>query len=61
MSTDEQYWYNTETRAVEVGHRSSWTHLMGPYRTRAEAEQALARAKSRTESWEKDDEDWRNK
>jgi hypothetical protein len=61
MSTDEQYWYNTETGAVEVGHRSSWTHLMGPYRTRAEAEQALSRAKSRNESWEKDDEDWRNK
>ena len=61
MSTDEQYWFNTETGAVEVGHRSSWTHLMGPYRTRAEAEQALASAKSRNEAWDKDDEDWRNK
>jgi hypothetical protein len=61
MSTEEQYWYNTETGEVEEGHRSSWTHLMGPYRTRAQAEQALASAKARNESWEKEDEDWRNK
>lgn len=61
MSTEEQYWYNTETGAVEVGRRSSWSHLMGPYGTRAEAESALESARSRNESWEKDDEDWRNK
>ena len=61
MSTEEQYWYNTETRAVEVGRRSSWSHLMGPYSTRAEAERALESAWSRNESWDKEDEDWRNK
>jgi hypothetical protein len=61
MSTEEQYWYNTETGEVEEGHRSSWTHLMGPYSTRAQAQQALASAKARNESWEKEDEDWRNK
>jgi len=61
MSTDEQYWYNTETKAVEVGRRSAWSHLMGPYSTRAEAERALESAKSRNESWEQDDEDWRTK
>lgn len=61
MSTEEQYWYNTETRAVEVGRRSSWSHLMGPYSTRAEAERALDSARSRNESWDKEDEDWRKK
>ncbi|MFC8801551.1 SPOR domain-containing protein [Promicromonospora sp. NPDC057138] len=61
MTTEEQYWYNTETGEVEEGHRSSWTHLMGPYSTRAQAQQALASAKARNESWEKDDEDWRKK
>ena len=61
MSTGEQYWYNTETGEVEEGHRSSWTNLMGPYSTRAEAERALASAKARNESWEQDDEDWRKK
>lgn len=61
MSNQEQYWYNTETGEVEEGRRSSWTHLMGPYGTRAEAERALESARSRTESWEKDDEDWGRK
>ena len=61
MSTDAEYWFNTETNAVEEGRRSSWTNLMGPYGTRAEAEQALESAKSRSESWDKEDEDWRNK
>ncbi|WP_369374398.1 SPOR domain-containing protein [Promicromonospora sp. Populi] len=61
MSNQEQYWYNTATREVEEGHRSSWTNLMGPYSTRAEAERALASAKARNESWEQDDKDWRNK
>ncbi|WP_454858176.1 SPOR domain-containing protein [Promicromonospora soli] len=61
MTTGEQYWYNTETGEVEEGHRSSWTHLMGPYGTRAEAERALANAKARSESWDKDDDEWRSK
>lgn len=60
MTTQEQYWYNTKTGEVEEGHRSSWTHLMGPYNTRAEAQQALEKAGSRNESWEEDDEEWRN-
>lgn len=61
MTTEEQYWYNTETGQVEEGHRSSWTHLMGPYGSRAEAQRALERARSRSESWDQEDEEWRNK
>jgi hypothetical protein len=61
MSTGEQYWYNTDTGEVEEGHRSSWTHLMGPYGTRAEAQRALESARSRSESWDREDEEWRNK
>lgn len=58
MSGADQYWYNTKTGEVEEGHKSSWTNLMGPYPTRAEAEQALTTAKSRNEAWEaEDDED----
>ncbi|WP_344103657.1 SPOR domain-containing protein [Myceligenerans crystallogenes] len=58
MSAADQYWYNTRTGEVETGHQSSWTHLLGPYATRAEAEQALTRAKSRNEDWEDDDAEW---
>ncbi|MCP2265963.1 SPOR domain-containing protein [Promicromonospora thailandica] len=61
MSDDAQYWYNTETGQVEEGRRSSWTHLMGPYGTRAEAERALESARARTESWDGEDEEWRGK
>ena len=61
MSTGAQYWYNTETGEVEEGRRSSWTHLMGPYGSRAEAQQALENAKARNESWEQEDEEWRDK
>jgi len=51
-----QYWYNTSTHEVEEGHRSSWSNLMGPYASRAEAEQALAKAAARSEAWDAEDE-----
>ena len=50
-----QYWYNTETHAVEEGRQSDWSKLMGPYSTREEAEHALERARQRTESWDEED------
>ena len=53
---DRQYWYNTATRQVEEGHRSSWRNLMGPYPTREAAEQALERAAARNEAWDQQDE-----
>jgi hypothetical protein len=53
---DRQYWYNITTKEVEEGHRSSWQDLMGPYATREEAQDALARAAARTEAWDREDE-----
>ncbi|AEE46370.1 hypothetical protein [Cellulomonas fimi] len=50
-----EYWYNTETHAVEEGRRSDWSKLMGPYPTREAAEHALQRAKERTEAWDEED------
>ena len=61
MSTAAEYWYNTESGQVEEGKRSSWTNLLGPFATRAEAEQALSTAKARNEEWDREDEEWRNK
>jgi hypothetical protein len=57
--SETQYWYNTSTHEVEEGHKSSWTNLMGPYATRAEAEQALSRAAARNQAW--DDQDDRDR
>lgn len=55
MSTDAEYYFNTETGEVEEGKPSAWTHRMGPYRTRAEAEHALETAHQRNAEWERQD------
>lgn len=58
-----EYWYNVVTKAVEEGPQSDWTELLGPYATREEAEQAIARVRANNERWdERDAEDanWDN-
>jgi len=51
----DEFYYNTETRQVERGKQSTWSHLMGPYPTREAAEHALEQARTRTDSWDEDD------
>ncbi len=54
-----EYWYNVETKQVETDeNRSESVDLLGPFPTRAEAEQALESAHRRTESWDQADEEW---
>lgn len=53
------FYYNPATGEVEQGKVSPWTDRMGPYRSRAEAEQALELARARTESWDEEDRRWR--
>ncbi len=53
--TRAQYWFNTRTRQVDVGHLKPGATLLGPYATRAEAEQALETARRRTEAWDAED------
>lgn len=55
----EQYWYNIATKQVEVGHKSDWRNLMGPYPTREQAENALQAARENTERWDEEDRRWR--
>lgn len=55
-----QFWFNTATGEVEVGRRASWEHLLGPYETREEAQQALSKARERSQAWDDDDEAWRD-
>ena len=54
-----EYWYNVNTHEVEEDAMSDWSQLIGPYKTREEAEHALEKVKARNESWEKGDEDAR--
>jgi hypothetical protein len=52
-----EYWYNVNTHEVEEDALSDWSQLIGPYKTREEAEHALDKVRARNESWEKGDED----
>lgn len=49
------FWYNVVTREVEEGAQSDWTQLIGPYKTRTEAEQALQKVQQRNEAWDAQD------
>lgn len=55
----DEYFFNIHTHEVEHGRRSSWEHLLGPYKTAAEAAKAMETAKHRAKVWEDDDREWR--
>ncbi len=56
--TENGYYFNLATGAVEQGLQSSWTQRMGPYATREEAAEALATARRRSEDWDEQDREW---
>jgi hypothetical protein len=58
LDPERAYYFNTRTGEVEQGYASSWSDRMGPYATRAEAENALALAAQRNKQWEQADRDW---
>lgn len=51
----QEFYYNVESGEVEEGKVSSWTHLMGPYPTREDAQHALETARARTAAWDQED------
>lgn len=52
---EKTYWYRVKDGVVEQGPQSPGTQRMGPYATRAEAEQALQSAAARTQAWDEED------
>ena len=58
MTEGTEYYYNLSTGEVEEGAQSAATDRMGPYASRAEAEQALRTAAKRNEEWEQEDDAW---
>lgn len=53
------FFFNTRTGQVEeLDRKSQSKDLLGPYATRAEAEQALGTAQARTEQWDREDREW---
>lgn len=56
------YWYNVRTRQVEDDdNRSMAEDVMGPYDSREDAAHALETARQKTEKWDAEDHEWRNR
>ena len=52
-----EYWYNVKTHEIEEDAMSDWSQLIGPYKTREEAEHALEKVKARNDAWDAQDDD----
>jgi len=58
---EPEFWFNVRTGQVEeTENKSQSKDLLGPYRTRSEAERALETARERTEKWDEEDRRWRD-
>jgi hypothetical protein len=55
LEGEDLWWYNLRTQRVEQGPGDPNSERMGPYASRAEAETALERARSRNEAWDAED------
>jgi hypothetical protein len=57
-----KYWYNVDTGEIQTDETKSRGELvLGPYDSEAEARNALAAAKARTEQWDAQDREWNAK
>jgi hypothetical protein len=57
-----KYWYNVDTGEVQTDETKGRGELMmGPYDTEAEARNAIAAARARTEQWDEQDREWNGK
>lgn len=57
--SDEQkteYWFNTKTMSVEVGKQALALYRIGPFESRADAENAFEILKSRSKTWSDEEE-----
>ena len=54
----EWYWDLDKGIAVPAEQRGPGDHMLGPYRTKGEAENWKARVETRNERWDDEDERW---
>ena len=56
------FWYNVDTGQVETDeNRSRGELVLGPYATEEEARKAIESAHARTEKWDAEDREWRER
>ena len=51
MSETAKYWFNTKTKQVEFGFKSSSLDRIGPFETEREAENAEETVRQRSKAW----------
>jgi cell division septation protein DedD len=56
VDNETEYWFNSKTNQVEVGKQSIAIYRIGPFKTRTEAEQALAILAARSKAWREEQE-----
>ena len=61
METTEWYWDLQRQTAVPADERGPGDHMLGPYRTKGEAENWKATSEARNEAWDDEDEEWENR
>ena len=54
----EWYWDLERDRAVPADERGPGDRVLGPYRTKGEAENWRSKVESRNDEWDSDDEAW---
>jgi len=54
----EWYWDLEREMAVPAGERGRGDHMLGPYRTKGEAQNWKQTVEQRNEAWDRDDEEW---
>jgi hypothetical protein len=58
MSEPEWYWDLERNIAVPAEERGPGDRMLGPYRTKGEAENWRSTVESRNEAWDADDDEW---
>lgn len=53
----EEFWFNLNTKQVEVGKLTAAPYRVGPFATATEAAKALETLASRSKTWAEEDED----
>lgn len=53
---ETEYWFNTKTNLVEVGKQSIAVYRIGPFKTRTDAEHALALLAAKSKAWREEQE-----
>jgi len=52
--SETEYWFNTKTNSVEVGKQSFAVYRIGPFKSRAEAENALQIVANKATKWKEE-------